>query len=606
MTPSFAVSYDPQLSKRDEKVAKLDLTYKTDDLLPFITQVKVGGMYRRNSVNSWGNGGYTAKSAVGTTPAVIVPTNQVRGTFRGCQETATSPVSAGGQGCQYGFVQSVNPANVRRGVDTLTPQELQDLIARTMEAPDGNYMQGLPNRGNLPDAWNGIRTDVLFSQLGASKYLNFDCLVTCVGSDGKTYDQPVSIGIETIKNVYGMFEFEQKLPMGLLFNGNIGVRGVLRTVAGTGLQTINAIRTTNTYNPLDRENAGGIVTTSISQNVTLKAKTNDWLPTFNLNLWGFDEKVVLRLYGGKTIAQPTISNLLPAGNCTIDQRIELDTGDDVFGCGGRVGNPALSPFKAWNYNVSLEWYPNADTQFSAAYGKLDVSVGNPRSVTVQYRPYAGSNLTDPVTGNPLADLVFNVPTFENGPGYKRDIFEFAGKTAFTFLPWFLKYTGADANISILTSSVTTGVQDPMTGTVMPPPGESKYYLNASLWYDDGKLNMRASYQWRTERFDCITPACGGGGTSDTNYPGEGYSNIALPYNPGAPRYIDATSYIDAKISYNITPNFQVYVEGRNLAKEAQTISAGDYLPFGDGSKRILRLQYGGRRILAGASVRFGN
>lgn len=612
VTPNFAVSYNPQLRESEEQIAKLDLAYRTDEILPFISRIKVGAMYRKNSIDSWGNGGYTAKSATGTfgapgyVPAVVVPTNNLRGSVRACEESASSSVAAGGAGCQYGFVPNSNPANVRYGVDTLTPDQLRDLFARTLDEPDGQYFAGLPNRGNLPDAWQGIRTDKFFAALGQAEFQNFDCLIECTGSDGQVYDQPVARARETIKNVYAMLDFEQRLPLGLLFNGNVGVRGVFRTVNGTGLQTLNSIRTTPLYDPNNRDAPAGIRTISASQNVTLNAKTTDWLPSVNLNLWAFNEKVVLRAYGGKTIAQPTVGNLLPAGNCTIDQRIELDAGGDVFGCGGRVGNPALKPFTAYSYNLSLEWYPNADTLFAVAYGKLDVKIGNPRQVTITgARPFAGSDLVDPETGTPLADLEFNLPTFDNGPGYKRDIWEFTAKTAFTFLPSFLQYTGADANLSMLSSSVTTGVADPITGEVQPPPDESKYYLNASIWYDDGKLNLRASYQWRTSIFTCITPQCGGGGISDTNYPGEGYANVALPYNPGVPRYTDSTTFIDAKASYNISENFQVYLEGRNLLKESQTISAGDYVRFPDGSPRILRLQYGGRRILAGARLKFG-
>ena len=207
---------------------------------------------------------------------------------------------------------------------------------------------------------------------------------------------------------------------------------------------------------------------------------------------------------------------------------------------------------------------------------------------------------------PLADFEFNYPTWENGPGYKRDIWEFSAKTAFTFLPWFLKYTGADANLSILSSAATTGTRDPLSGDVMLPPDESKYYTNASLWYDDGKLNLRVAYQKRSARFSCITPC--GGNNIDVNYPGEGWSNVRLVapgYNPGVARFNDASTFIDAKASYNVTKNLQVYLEGRNMTREGQSVSTGDYLPFADGTPRIMRISYGGRRILAGVRVQFG-
>lgn len=608
-TPSFSVQYTPALGEASEKIAKFDLTYRTDGILPFIKRIKIGGQYRKNDLDRWGNGGYTAKSQIGTfgqpgyQAAVIVPTAIVRGTYRACQPTATSTLS-----CNYGYVPSTNPANVRSGVDTLTPQALQDLFARTLEPSDSAYFGDLPNRGNLPPAWQGLRTDELFAALGAKDYMNFDCLKTCVGSDGNTYAQPVSRTRETIKNVYAMADFDQDLPWGLRLDGNVGIRGVFATTKGSGLLTLTSIRVTSLYNPNDPNNAAGINSISFSQNATLNAKTTDWLPSFNVNLWGFHDRLVLRFYGGKTVARPNPTLLYPGGTCTIDQRVELDTNpEDVYGCSGRVGNPGLKPFTAWNYNTSLEWYPNADTVFSVAYGKLDVKIGNPIAVTENRKPFAGSDQKDPVTGAALADLEFAVPTYTNGPGYKRDIWEFQAKTAFTFLPWFLKHTGADVNFSILASSVTSGQRDPLTGDVMLPPNESKYYTNASLWYDDGKFNFRVAYQKRSALFTCITPC--GGNTTDINYPGEQWTNVRLVapgYNPGVPRFIDGSTFIDAKMSYNINRNFQVYVEGRNITREvSQTISTGQYVAFADGTPRVMRVSYGGRRIMGGVRIQFG-
>lgn len=53
-TPSFGVSYSPALGESSERIAKLDLSYRTDEIIPFISRVKVGGMYRRNKLDRWG------------------------------------------------------------------------------------------------------------------------------------------------------------------------------------------------------------------------------------------------------------------------------------------------------------------------------------------------------------------------------------------------------------------------------------------------------------------------------------------------------------------------------------------------------------------------
>lgn len=605
VTPSFSVSYSPALAETSERIGKLDASYNTEGLIPFITRIKVGAQYRNTKIDRWGNGGYTVKDAVGTfgqpgyVAPVIVPRAIVRGTLRGCQPSATSTVP-----CNYGFVQSTNPS-LREGVDTLTPDELRALFERTTEPAGSTYFGDLPNRGNLPDAWNGIRTDDLFAALGQSQFMNFDCLKVCMANDGQMYAQPVTRTSETVKAAYAMADFETELPWGLKFNGNAGIRGVFTSVSGEGVLQLTSIQTNANFNPADPNNAAGVNSATFRQNVAFKGTTTDWLPSVNLNLWAFNDSMVLRLYGAKTVARQPITRLLPAGNCTVDQRETLDgDAEDIYGCGGRIGNPNLQPFTAWSYNASLEWYPNRDTLISATYGKLDVQIGSAITATQQYSPFAGSTVTDPVTGRPLSELEFSVPTYANGPGYKRDVWEFQAKTAFTFLPWFLKYTGADVNYSKLSSAATNGTRDPLSGDLMAPPGEAKYYINASLWYDDGKLNLRAAYQKRSQVFNCITP-CSGGNNVSFNYPGEGWDNVRLPYNPGVPRFTDGTTYIDVKASYNINRNLQIYIEGRNMTRQAQIVSTGGYEDFADGTPKIMRMSYGGRRIMGGARVQFG-
>lgn len=611
-TPSFNVTYRPSEGEFSEKSAKSDITFRTTGLIPFITRVKIGGQYRNNVNKRWAGGGYTAKPAIGTfgqpgyVPAVIVPTANVSGSFRACQPTAASS-AAGGLSCNYGFVPFTNPAAVRSGVDTLTPADLQALFTRTLDPADSVYFGTLPNRGNLPPSWNGIRTDELFAALGASQFINNDCVRTCVANDGNTYDQPVTLANETIKNLYATFDFNQRLPLGIRIDGNVGVRGVFTNRKASALQTLRVIRTTAAFDPANPNNAAGFVTLDYVGNSTLNAKTTNWLPSLNVGIWGFNDEVVLRLYGGKTVAQPPIDRVIPGGLCTVlDER---NPTDEDFDCTGRVGNPGLSPFTAWNYNASLEWYPNKDTQLSVTYGALDVKVGQPIAFGLTGRPFAGSADVDPVSGRPLSELTFTYPSYVNGPGYKRSIIEAQAKTAFTFLPWFLRYTGADVNVSILSSVTTTGQQDPLTGDIMNPPNESKYYINASLWYDDGKFNMRVAYQKRATRFNCITPCGGGNGSPDQNYPGEQWSNVrfgAPGWSPGIPQFTDGTTFIDAKMSYNLNNNVQIYVEGRNLTRESQTLSAGDYTPFADGTPKVMKLSYGGFRVLMGGSLRFGN
>ncbi|MBD8546750.1 TonB-dependent receptor [Sphingomonas sp. CFBP 8760] len=600
------LTYTPVIGETSEKNARFDVAYRTQDIFPFITRIKTGAQYRDRRIERWGGGGYEVTSARGTfgtagyVAPVRVPTANVRGQLFACEDTAGS-LGTGGRPCVFGFTPSADPTASRSGNEVVTPQQLRDLFAGSVEPATVDFFKGFPG-ASTGTTRDGLLPQKIFEQLDAYKFMNLDCVKTCTASDGQVYDQPKTDTMEVTKNVYLMADAEQDLPLGLRFTGNAGVRGVFTDVRGTGFLTLRV----RTYaNPT----ATTFTDSFFRRNVTFKNRTTDWLPTYNANLWAFNDKLVARTYGGKNVARPSIGTLLPAGECLLDERILQD--DSIpNGCSGRIGNPALSPFTSWNYNYSLEWYPNRDTSISFAYFVQDVKIGNPLATNADRQVFAGSDQINPITGQPVGDTVFNIPTYEDGPGYKRKGWEIATRTAFTFLPWLLQYTGADFNISSAKSDTEIGgIRAPLTGDVQLPTNESKYFINASIWYDDSKLNARLAYQRRTTQFVCITPC--GGNNIDFNYPGDGYTNVRNPlagdgYNPGSPSYVDATTYIDAKIAYNVNRNFQVYLEGRNLRKQGVLRLLDASQNFEDGTPKVQRLAYGGIRVLVGGRIQFGN
>ena len=146
-----------------------------------------------------------------------------------------------------------------------------------------------------------------------------------------------------------------------------------------------------------------------------------------------------------------------------------------------------------------------------------------------------------------------------------------------------------------------GTIDPITGDVMDPRGQSEYYTNLSLWYDDGRAQVRVSYQHRSASFDGITSLSG---STNRNFPTVANDGSSPPYYPGQPRFTDETKYWDAKASYNVTDNVQVFLEGTNLTKQAQTASTGGYRPYADGAPVIMRLAYSGMRVRTGVTFKF--
>jgi hypothetical protein len=221
------------------------------------------------------------------------------------------------------------------------------------------------------------------------------------------------------------------------------------------------------------------------------------------------------------------------------------------------------------------------------------------------RVFSGSTEVDPVTHAPLSDLTFDYSTYLNGAATTLKGIEFSSKTAFTFLPWVLRYTGLDVNYTKLRSATSAlNTVDLLTGEPLPVAGQADHSYNLALWYDDGKFAARIALQAVASKFDCIA-ACSASTNTVNNYPVNAVNvrTSALPYNPGSPNFTDATRFIDGKISYKFTPNVEFFLEGRNLGNNMQSRSQAQYAPFANGIPNLLDLTYVGRRIMVGLNYR---
>lgn len=632
VSTSASVEYDGWLSETEETTAKIDATYDFREKLPFFTGFKTGLNFRENSGSFWSRpGGKVIRSSSGGLPyltqadpnytgtgtppqvpvrdvngvpvanpdyvaPIVLPRAFIRSSIRACEPTSTSIES-----CNYGYQPDHLIAESRDGVLTVTQAELLDIFANSFKQPESEFFAGYEGAEALEN-WISVDTKKM---IGLMPNANMDCMKTCVASDGKVYEQPFSSVNEKVTAAYYMVEFEQELPFNLLIDGNFGLRVVETEVNGTGNLTTEFIKKTATYNPALPAATGGTTRIILNQTTSISDKTRDYLPSYNFNFWAIPDQLVVRYYKGKNVSRPPIGNLLPNGSCTIDERRETDDvgfeGDN--GC-GRIGNPGLKPQTAWNQNLSIEWYPNRDTSISFAKFEQDERIGTIIGTTVSDTLLAGKGIVDPITGESLDDVVFSIPTWGNAPGYKREGWEVSSKTAFTFLPWRLRYTGMDFNYSTVESKLSGGgeaVVDPNTGEVMPPYGEPKYFANLSLWYDDGKTNARITAQKKAEIFNAIE---GNSGNVRNNYPFPGGTNSRpVVYNPGNPVFTEETLYIDAKITHKITSQVEIFAEARNITKEARISSSGGRLPFADGTPYVNGLFYGGRSFAIGVTYR---
>jgi TonB-dependent receptor len=613
---------NPRINESYEKTAKLDLNINTSEYIPFVPTIKLGYNRRKSGYDFWGDGGLAVQDAVGTwntagfIPGTYVSTNKLRTTFQVCQDTPGS-LAPGGLPCKYGYTPSPDPTKSLQGTIVITPEQYRDLFKQTYTVqPDAQFYAGDPNRpATLMNGWTGFDIDKVYAMLGVPNY-NLDCIKECVGSDGKTYKQPRNAIVEQVDAGYMMANFEvdrfpfteRSLPFGISFDGNVGVRAVKTKVQGTGQLTFTTI--TPIEGVYSDTNKSAVNTRIYRKDTSINASTTDYLPSLNLNTWLVPDKLVLRYNWGKTVARPAAGRLIPAGNCTYDATKLLESDEEggvvTMSCSGTMGNPELKPLTNHNQNLSLEWYANKDLMLAGAVYRQKGMIGAPNLIeTIDARPFAGSDTVDPQTGERLSDLTFSERRWTNALPFTRTGFEVSSKLAFTFLPWYLRNTGVDANYTRNKSTLNgSAMLDLISGEVLPVAGEPHHSWNTSLWYDDGALSMRVSLQMKASTFQC-TSGCNQNNAVN-NYPAAGQTLVKYPtYMPGTPVFSIATRYLDAKIAYKFKNGVEIFAEGRNLNKIHTGTNTRGYSTFADGTPNVYYDSFAGATFMAGLNFKFG-
>lgn len=607
------IEYTPFADKNKEWNYQLDVDRTFDNFGP-ITRIKAGIQHRMYDNESRRENGFQLS------PGVVLSRARSLDLLQFC-DPALAPATTP---CQFGSVRrttTAGTADQTYKIHTITRQQYQDLLNASLIAlPGAQFFSGAPNRGDLISTWGTYDVDAFFGQLRQIANLtdyNPDCLYSCRASDGNTYDRPTYLTNEQTSSAYAMLDFETR-PFGLLFNGNIGVRYQRIKVDAQPVVDFSrrvATPVTTPFPGYTIENQ--IIRREIGQ---VNRTSEDWLPSVNFAVWPIEGKLGLRYSGSLQRARPSILQLTGSGvaNCGVvdpAQRAALEAflaanpgaiqDDDpntddssearsvldnfVNRCSGRIGNPELKGYGARTQNVSLEWYPNRDTQLSAAVYQIDVNSGRPETVNIGAYELSGDT--------------YEVGSYRDGPsGLRQRGFEVSGRTAFTFLPGFLRYLGGGFNYSFTKSNEKNTIVDPWTGIALPPRSQSKYYYNINLWYDDGKLNARVAYQRRASYFDLYDAETKNRVPTFPGLTGSAQNGSYFKYL--SPIFKNGTETLDARASYSITKKFQLFAEGKNLL--GTTIEKYAPTEFRDagGAPYLYDSLYAGRTFYAGAIITF--
>jgi TonB-dependent receptor len=414
------------------------------------------------------------------------------------------------------------------------------------------FGSGLGGTG-VPSSWAAV---------DLNKFLgvyNIECHCSAVpGSEYNILGQTNRRVEEKIDALYGMVDFNHDL-LGITWRGNLGVRGAQTTATSSAIVNVNG---------------------SLQPVVGVK-KYRDWLPALNLTAQ-LPKDVFLRYSAGKTLSRPEYVDLAPSATVSqISQSVS-------------IGNPNLDPIRATTQDLQAEWYYAKNAMVSLGYFRKDIksfiqtvservpynTLGLPNDLLV----FNGCSLTGTPACPTLPNTEVVVSRKVNTAGGPLNGVEFNLQAPFSFLPAFWNNFGFLANATAVKSKITyiTRVDNPATAanelltTVANFTGLSPRTYNLTLYYEDPKFSARVSAAHRSSYLYAVL--------GDVN--GADYT------------IVDGSTNIDMSLSYNITPQLRLSLEGQNLTDTP--------LRYGRDSQRNDTLLYvhSGRSFVLGLNYKY--
>ncbi|WP_024459711.1 TonB-dependent receptor [Marinimicrobium sp. LS-A18] len=373
-------------------------------------------------------------------------------------------------------------------------------------------------------------------------------------------DSRYDINVQT-QSAYVQADFETDVGS-MVLRGNFGVRVARTQTESEGFTRIRVLveQTDEDGNPIygpNGEDLAGVEDPddprAFEGRQTVEEDFVDVLPSLNLTL-EMIEGLEAYLGVAKVMARPQINDLNINADCTL--RDYPLARDQMIPNTCTAGNPDLDPYRATQGEVALTWYPNESSILSGAYFVKDITSYIFGAETQQDVDFFNDG------------TLWDVRQQVNKEGITTKGFEFQASTFFDFLPEPFNNTGAKANYTYITAD---NVDDfnPLTGEQMPLRGQSENSYNLEAFYEDDTWSLKLAY----------------------NYRDEFYSRVF----DGLPVFVDASGYIDGKITYTYDENLKFYVDARNLGKEVKLETSG--------VGRTNDLQWSGRMFSAGFTYR---
>jgi iron complex outermembrane receptor protein len=410
----------------------------------------------------------------------------------------------------------------------------------------GSSLNGYTGGANVPTNFPYIDPRIFLSDYYDGSLTNFQN-ANPIGGVGSNSNQDPT-------NQYGITEYDRAayVMANYQFNGSIPIHGNI----GVRLVSTGESVTDNTYNlndvtfdlPPPPPPAPAYTAPAYSP-INFSHSYTEVLPSFNLTA-DLRPDLFLRFAAAETMTRPTLANLAPA------YRFAISPGNYVL----ESGNPNLNPFKARQYDMSLEWYFAPGSMLSTAVFYKDVAT----FIQTESQPLA-------IQGYPFTQEFPVNSTGGNVKGVEANYIQM-----FPFLPGFLSGLGMQLN-----TTWAVGVEDADPVANIPRHGFenlSKWTANASVFWERNGWSLRAAYNYRSKYL------------ADPNVRGIGVTSA----------WGNSYAELDFQASYAISKNFSVFLEGTNLAGKPQTFNLKTL--YGNSASYPQTWISGDRRISAGVRV----
>ncbi len=327
-------------------------------------------------------------------------------------------------------------------------------------------------------------------------------------------------------------------------------------LGGVRYEKTNATLAGPEYRELNGDFAGVVINTS-------DFSYDNFMPNLQFR-YRINDQSIIRFAVTATIGRPQYEKAAPKSVLEVEENPDPDNPDVILRSGVlEIGNPDLSPYESWNFDVSYEYYLKSGGLLSV--GLFKKNIDNPiyqfhqedRDVT--YNGFLFDSLSTTKQLNAKSATVDGVELNLQLP--------FAAFVDKGFLAGF----GVDSNATFVHS--TTDLFDRPKGSI-PFFRQPRNIWNAGFYFQNYGVTARIAYNRQTQSLREL------GDTPDDDI------------------WDSGREFTDFQASYKINENLSVYLNWQNIFKSRQDQTSGK------NSGRVRRAEFYGAYLRGGVRFRF--